>query len=67
MPKFQKRHYEAIADVIADARLTANGASAADKIEAGLATLFAKDNPRFKPQRFYRACRWQPNRLAAVA
>jgi hypothetical protein len=61
MPKFAKRHYEAIA--IAMQRSAPDTSPGHDR--AGrqwrlcceeLAGAFERDNPQFKPQRFYVAC-----------
>lgn len=66
--KFQKRHYDAIADCIADSGLHTNSAEAIAQsavIKDRLAAMFARDNKRFNRERFMRACQWQPQRLAA--
>lgn len=49
-PKFSKRHFKAIADVIAHS-------TAQNKYEVAqdLAKMFQDDNPRFDYARFYRA------------
>lgn len=64
MPKFQKRHYEAIATVIADmsheaavpgVRMLFSSSETVD-LARRLADYFAIDNPRFQRDRFLRAC-----------
>jgi hypothetical protein len=55
--KFAKRHYEAIATAIQEARRQANGSN--DPIAAvvdELADVFARDNGMFKRERFTSAC-----------
>jgi hypothetical protein len=50
---FEKRHYEAIAKAI---RVMATpGKTKADMIEI-MTIVFARDNPRFDPDRFAAAC-----------
>ncbi len=64
--RFQRRHYEAIAEMLADEHLYAlNDQATLRRVEASLVLLFGRDNPRFDAERFAKACRWQKNRLAA--
>jgi hypothetical protein len=60
MSKFQQRHYEAIAQLMQDvADQRGNKESKAEyreRIIGELCTLFASDNPHFKPERFRLAC-----------
>jgi hypothetical protein len=62
LPKFQKRHYEAIAEVISAMRLDAQESQdliasvAAGALTERSVKLFAEDNPKFKPGVFRRAC-----------
>jgi hypothetical protein len=65
MSNFCKRHYEAIATAIQEARfhaLTKQGddpftaQNALDAVIAELAGMFARDNGLFKRDRFIRAC-----------
>jgi hypothetical protein len=55
--KFAKRHYEAIATAIQEARRSVNGSNdpIAVVIEE-LADVFARDNGMFKRERFIGAC-----------
>ena len=55
---FQRRHYEAIADIIAKAKHRPNDTPAeclAD-LEQDFADLFAADNGNFRPGQFHQAC-----------
>lgn len=56
--KFQKRHYSALATIVRIARKRPNDSVAECllDIEADLADLFARDNPKFKRSQFLRAC-----------
>ena len=59
--KFAKRHYCALAGVIADARhhakdTQASGMQTLAHIHASLVTLFANDNPNVSRDKFERAC-----------
>lgn len=53
-PIFSQRHYEAIAKVLDDVPTT----SASDYriIVNDFAAMFLRDNPNFKPARFFSAC-----------
>jgi len=64
---FSKRHYKAIAEVIATNRLMANTDSnterkelalaVVDCIEYDLADLFTQDNPLFNREKFIQTCK----------
>jgi hypothetical protein len=55
--KFAKRHYEAIATAIQEARRSVNGSNDPIAVVVDeLADAFAADNGRFKRERFKRAC-----------
>ena len=55
--KFAKRHYEAIAQAMQDARRRANGSNDPIAVVVDeLADTFASDNGMFKRERFKRAC-----------
>jgi methyl coenzyme M reductase alpha subunit len=57
LPKFAKRHYEAIATAIQEARRRANGSNDPIAVVVDeLADIFAADNSRFGRDRFERAC-----------
>ena len=60
MAKFGKRHYEAIALAVQDtlkfATDTEEEKVGVRELAGGLAEMFARDNPQFKPDRFLRAC-----------
>jgi hypothetical protein len=55
---FCKRHYEAIAQAIQDAKSCedADTVKAIGIAETGIAIMLGKDNPAFDADRFYRAC-----------
>lgn len=53
-PRFQQRHYEAIAEVFTKSYLA--GDSAWLYLRNDLAAMFKADNPKFKPERFKAAC-----------
>jgi hypothetical protein len=57
-PNFQRRHHEAVAKLIARARLRPNDsvAECLSDLEHDFADLFASDNGEFRPARFYAAC-----------
>lgn len=57
-PKFQKRHYAAIADVLRKAALRPNDspAEALSDLEQDFADLFRADNYKFSPGKFFAAC-----------
>lgn len=61
MPKFTKRHYIAIAEVINTTASTGQGSlfssDALLHLALRLADTFALDNPRFDRERFLAACR----------
>jgi len=55
--QFAKRHYEAIATAIQEARRRVNGSNNPIAVVVDeLADLFASDNGMFKRDRFVRAC-----------
>jgi hypothetical protein len=55
--KFAKRHYEAIATAIQEARRRANGSNDPISVVVDeLGDVFAADNGMFKRDRFERAC-----------
>jgi hypothetical protein len=55
--KFAKRHYEAIATAIQEARRSVNGSNDPIAVVVDeLADAFAADNGMFKRERFKRAC-----------
>ena len=61
MAKFGKRHYEAIALAVQDTLKYGledpeEQGSGVRALAGGLAEMFARDNPQFKPDRFLRAC-----------
>jgi hypothetical protein len=57
LPHFQKRHYEAIALAIQEARRRADGSNNPIAVVVDeIADLFASDNGMFKRERFVRAC-----------
>lgn len=63
--KFQRRHYNAVADILRDAAPIAAYDSANARwsvIVEAFIMLFKADNPHFQPQRFRDACdppRWE--------
>lgn len=64
-PKFERRHYNAVADVLKHAApiLAYDAANAKwSAIVEAFIMMFKADNPNFKPQRFRDACdppRWE--------
>ena len=55
--QFAKRHYEAIATAIQEARRRVNGSNNPIAVVVDeIADLFASDNGMFKRERFVRAC-----------
>lgn len=60
MPKFQQRHYEAIAETMqqtySDDSGDGGGADTWSFIVESLADMFASDSPKFQRDRFIRAC-----------
>jgi len=55
--KFAKRHYEAIAQAMQEARRRVNGSNDPIAVVVDeLADVFASDNGMFKRERFVRAC-----------
>jgi hypothetical protein len=66
MPSFQRRHYVAIAHLIADLRSDALDRSdlylleTVETFQARLIETFARDNARFKPKTFAAACGVSP-------
>lgn len=73
MPKFQRRHYESVAAVLADSLVSAPGdmfvAAEVDGMIERFARVFAVDNAAFDVTRFRRAIvespRLQPRRRSA--
>ena len=58
-PRFQARHYDALAALIQHVRndFLAHGPSVGiDRIEQELIILFRADNPKFSPDKFRAAC-----------
>lgn len=63
MASFQKRHYQAIAAIIAEAMTTdLSGLSQAEYIHREMANYFARDNERFNRDTFAAACRGEDYR-----
>ena len=62
MPKFAKRHYEAVARLLAAHRPAVDDNEAmilsqkVDAIIEDFAAMFADDNPRFNRSTFFKAC-----------
>ncbi len=60
MPKFQRRHYQAIADVLAFSLAASDRtmftSDELSKVAETLAKAFAVDNPNFDRTRFIAAC-----------
>ena len=61
MSAFSHRHYEAIAEIIADVSESVSvgeilHAEAGEVMVRSLELLFAEDNPKFNLQRFRKAC-----------
>jgi len=57
MPAFSKRHYEAVAKAIFEAKKHSSNCSAgANFIEGYLASDFEKDNPNFDGEKFNTYC-----------
>jgi len=58
VPRFAKRHYEAIAQAMQDARthLRSDAVNQQECVIHCLADMLAADNPEFKRARFERAC-----------
>lgn len=56
--KFQRRHYETFATLIAEIRSRNDlfSSTVATELISALAQVFAEDNPRFNPERFITAC-----------
>jgi hypothetical protein len=56
--RFAKRHYEAVAQAMQDARmhLRCNGSEQMECVVNCLADVFAGDNGEFRRERFKRAC-----------
>ena len=71
MPKFQKRHYEFLADWLGNASMALYRHTDRVLVAHSLADRLARDNPRFNRERFLRAARAtgdghrEPVRLAA--
>lgn len=61
--KFERRHYEAIAEVLrgvrADISDNMSPALVLGKVEAELVRTFSRDNGSFQPERFRKAASWQ--------
>jgi hypothetical protein len=63
-PKFQQRHYEAIAGILCEHDLIRlpqreSRAEQWQRLVSAFASLFAQDNPHFKADRFRAACNGQ--------
>lgn len=64
--RFQRRHYEAVASIPAEAKSLEERSYISDPtdkrvwITQQLVLLFARDNPRFDRERFLRACGVEP-------
>lgn len=62
MPKFQRRHYIAIAEVFAEVRADQQmplfELTALNSVIARTANLLARDNPRFDRSKFLTACKY---------
>ena len=58
LPRFAKRHYEAIAEEMQDARthLRCDAINQQECVLRMLADMFAADNSQFKRERFINAC-----------
>ena len=58
LPRFAKRHYEAIAQAMQDAQdnLSGEARRGIDRATDRLADLFRRDNANFERDRFERAC-----------
>ena len=71
MPKFQRRHYEFLADWLANTSMALYSHTDRVLVAHSLADRLARDNPRFNRDRFVRAAgaasegRGEPIRLAA--
>lgn len=63
MPRFQKRHYTAIAEIISACSEDQATLFFADlpRFVHKLVTLFERDNPRFDSARFLAACKLTPS------
>ena len=63
MSMFQHRHYEAIAEIMADINRSiylgeiAEGEAFA-VVDIALRNMFAEDNPKFNRERYIKACGW---------
>jgi hypothetical protein len=63
---FQHRHYEAIAEIIADINRSiylgeiAEGEAFA-VVDIAMRNMFAEDNPKFSRERYIKACGWVTN------
>ena len=57
-PTFQRRHYEAVAKLIARAKLRPNDSAAEclSDLEQDFADAFKADNSNFRPGTFFAAC-----------
>ena len=66
MPKFNKRHYEALATLVQEYNERC-GAHAAPMLVDMLAAMFKADNSRFDYQRFEHACQPGSNVRAKTA
>ena len=65
LPKFQRRHYVAIAEVFAQLSSTSQAQLFAPeelpRLQRAFAEAFRADNPAFKPVQFSRACGIPPH------
>lgn len=57
MPVFQQRHYEALAQLMRDAKVQddTDQQGGLDMIERMMVEMFKRDNPKFQPARFEKA------------
>jgi predicted dinucleotide-utilizing enzyme len=63
MSMFQHRHYEAIAEIMADINRSIHlgEISAAESfgvVDIAIRNMFAEDNPKFNRERYIKACGW---------
>lgn len=58
-PRFQKRHYEAVAAVLSSTRVNSvRGLSQWDMTLMAFIDTFKGDNPKFNVKKFLRKCGW---------
>ncbi len=56
MAIFERRHYQAIAEELADCYKCANYPHELERVARNFALMFEKDNSNFKEERFLKAC-----------